>query len=133
LTPEWSPRKREPLRARERPLRANGSVSDRSCGAPESVEAVTAKPVAGEQTGRAYGDLERDAQYGCMPVVSKAGNRVTWNHFLLADAFSVRLQLQFPILSHEILSEAMVAVLLHQPEAGAFVNLPGRRQHVVCP
>jgi hypothetical protein len=35
-----------------------------SCGAPESVEAATAKPVAGEQTGKAYGDLERDAQYG---------------------------------------------------------------------
>jgi hypothetical protein len=53
-----------------------------SCGAPESVEAVTAKPVAGEQTGKAHGALERDAQYGCMPVVSKAGNRVTWNHLL---------------------------------------------------
>ena len=53
-----------------------------SCGAPESVEAVTAKAAAGEQTGKAHGDSERDAQYGCMPVVSKAGNRVTWNHFL---------------------------------------------------
>jgi hypothetical protein len=41
-----------------------------SCGAPESVEAATAKPVAGEQTGKAYGSPERDAQYGCMPVVS---------------------------------------------------------------
>jgi len=46
-----------------------------SCGAPESVEAVTAKSVAGEQTGRAHGGPEHDAQYGCMPVVSKAGNR----------------------------------------------------------
>jgi len=52
-----------------------------SCGASESVEAVTAKSVAGEQTGKAHGAPERDAQYGCMPVVSKAGNRVTWNHF----------------------------------------------------
>jgi hypothetical protein len=41
-----------------------------SCGAPESVEAVTAKPVAGEQTGKAYGAPKREAQYGCMPVVS---------------------------------------------------------------
>jgi hypothetical protein len=53
-----------------------------SCGAPESVEAVTAKPVAVEQTGKAHSTPERDAQYGCMPVVSKAGNRVTWNRFL---------------------------------------------------
>jgi len=50
-----------------------------SCGAPESVEAVTAKPAAGEQTGKAHGAPKRSAQYGCMPVVSKAGNRVTWN------------------------------------------------------
>jgi len=49
-----------------------------SCGAPESVEAVIAKAVAGEQTGKAYGAPKRGAQYGCMPVVSKAGNRVTW-------------------------------------------------------
>jgi hypothetical protein len=41
-----------------------------SCGAPESVEAVTAKTVAGEQTGKAHGAPKRDAQYGCMPVVS---------------------------------------------------------------
>jgi len=44
-----------------------GSIS---CGAPESVESVTAKTVAGEQTGRAHGVPERGAQYGCMPVVS---------------------------------------------------------------
>jgi hypothetical protein len=52
------------------------------CGAPESVEAVTVKSVAVEQTDKAHGAPERDAQYGCMPVVSKAGNRVTWNRFL---------------------------------------------------
>jgi hypothetical protein len=39
-----------------------------SCGAPESVEAVTAKPVPGEQTGKAHGVPNRGAQYGCMPV-----------------------------------------------------------------
>jgi len=53
-----------------------------SCGASESVEAVAAKPAAGEQTDNAHGAPERDAQYGCMPVVSKAGNRAgtrMWN------------------------------------------------------
>jgi len=55
------------------------SFGEISCGAPESVEAVTKKKVAVEQTGKAHGALERGAQYGCMPVVSKAGNRVTWN------------------------------------------------------
>jgi len=57
-----------------------------SCGAPESVEAVTAKPVAGKQTGNAHGAPERAAQCGCMPAVSKAGNRVTWNRFLFGAA-----------------------------------------------
>jgi hypothetical protein len=52
------------------------------CGAPESVEAVTAKPVAVERTGNAHGAPKRGAQYGCMPVVSKAVNRVTWNHLV---------------------------------------------------
>ena len=36
LTPEWSPRKGEPLRARERPLRAPNPVEERSCGGPGS-------------------------------------------------------------------------------------------------
>src|SRR4029077_17045538 len=36
LTPEWSPRKGEPLRARERPLRAPSPVEERSCGGPGS-------------------------------------------------------------------------------------------------
>jgi len=51
------------------------SFGSLSCGAPERFEAVTAKTVAGEQTGRAHGAPKRGAQYGCMPVVSKAGNR----------------------------------------------------------
>jgi len=34
---------------------------------------VTAKTVAVEQTGKAHGAPEHDAQYGCMPVVSKLG------------------------------------------------------------
>ena len=60
-----------------------------SCGASESFEAVTAKTVAGEQTGKAHGAPKRGAQYGCMPVVSKAGNRVTWNLLFLGGHPSI--------------------------------------------
>jgi len=63
-----------------------------SCGAPESVEAVTAKPAAGEQTGKAHGAPKRSAQYGCMPVVSKAGNRVTWTSFVGLSRNTIRSQ-----------------------------------------
>ena len=65
----------------------------KSCGAPGSVEAVTPKTVAGEQTGKAHGAPKRGAQYGCMPVVSSAGNWVTWNRFFLGGRYAAPLDL----------------------------------------
>jgi hypothetical protein len=59
LTPEWNPRKREPLRARERPLRANGSVYEANCcGALQREEAEIEKNDfrgARRQGGRRFG------------------------------------------------------------------------------
>src|ERR1035437_6364316 len=78
--------RRQPLRASEKPLRATGS--GREAGGGERGEAW--KGWAGEeQPGRGGGEgqiVRRSclrSSMPCMPVVSQAGNQVTWNHFFL--------------------------------------------------
>src|SRR3989442_225426 len=44
-----------------------------------------------------------------------------------------RSQLQIPGLSHQVVPEAVMRLLVHEAEAGLFVDAPGGMQHVVGP
>ena len=73
----------QPLWASEKPLRATGSGQKAASGEPGSID-----PEAGENGHR--GAERRNVRRSCsrcsmpcMPVVSQAGNQVTWNHFFL--------------------------------------------------
>ena len=73
--------RRQPLRASERPLRATGSGQEAASGEPGSID-----PAAGENShwGAERRNVRRSCSQcsvPCMPVESKAGNQVTWNHF----------------------------------------------------
>ena len=73
----------QPLRASEKPLRATGSGQEAASGEPGSID-----PGAGENGLRgAERRIVRRfclrCSMPCMPVVSQAGNQVTWNHFFL--------------------------------------------------
>jgi len=64
LTSEWNPRKRRAFWARERPLRANGPVSEKSAAArPRAMKRKLDKPVTGELVGYTHGNPKCDAQY----------------------------------------------------------------------
>src|ERR1035438_5019612 len=76
--------RRQPLRASEKPLRATGSGQEAASGEPGSID-----PWAGEngQRGAERRIVRRSCpqcSMPCMPVVDKAGNQVTWNHFFWA-------------------------------------------------
>ena len=47
----------QPLRARERPLRVTGSVIERSCGVPGSIDPGEEKSTSGEPNGEAFSAL----------------------------------------------------------------------------
>src|ERR1017187_4104899 len=73
--------RRQPLRASKKPLRATGSGQEAASGELEGID-----PGAGENGHR--GAEQRivrrfclQSSMPCMPVVSQAGNQVTWNHF----------------------------------------------------
>src|ERR1019366_1630928 len=75
--------RRQPLRASKKPLRATGSGQEAASGELEGID-----PGAGENGHR--GAEQRivrrfclQCSMPCMPVVSQAGNQVTWNHFFL--------------------------------------------------
>src|ERR1022692_3799609 len=75
--------RRQPLRASKKPLRATGSGQEAASGEPGSID-----PGAGENGHRgAERRIVRrfclQCSMPCMPVVSQAGNQVTWNHVLL--------------------------------------------------
>src|SRR5881397_1256872 len=44
-----------------------------------------------------------------------------------------RSQVQIPGLPHQVVTEAVMRLFVHQAEAGLFVDAPGGMQHVVCP
>jgi hypothetical protein len=73
--------RRQPLRASKKPLLATGSGQEAASGELEGID-----PGAGENGHR--GAEQRivrrfclQSSMPCMPVVSQAGNQVTWNHF----------------------------------------------------
>src|ERR1019366_4241405 len=73
--------RRSPLRASQKPLRATGAGQEAASGELEGID-----PGAGENGHR--GAEQRivrrfclQSSMPCMPVVSQAGNQVTWNHF----------------------------------------------------
>src|ERR1039458_10760252 len=85
--------RRQPLRASEKPLRATGSGQEAASGEPGSIDAG-----AGENGPR--GAKRRIGRRSClrssmpcMPVVSQAGNKVTWNHFFCALTAAARASL----------------------------------------
>jgi len=47
--------RKQPLRARERPLREAGSVEERDCGVPGSIDPGAKKEASGEQNGETLG------------------------------------------------------------------------------
>ena len=64
------------------------SRSGEDCGEPGSIDPEARET---ELEGSREANVRRfrlQCSVPCMPVVSKAGNRVTWNHFLLAGAFA---------------------------------------------
>src|SRR4249920_1803184 len=78
--------RRQSLRASEKPLRATGPEQEAASGEPGSID-----PAAGENSHR--GAERRNVRRSClrssmpcMPVVSQAGNQVTWNHLFCAGA-----------------------------------------------
>src|ERR1017187_4275106 len=80
--------RRQPLRASKKPLRATGSGQEAASGELGSID-----PGAGENGHRgAERRIVRrfclQCSMPCMPVVSQAGNQVTWNHFFLWLAVS---------------------------------------------
>src|SRR5450759_1079669 len=82
--------RRQPLRASERPLRATGSGQEAASGEPGSTD-----PGAGEngQRGAERRIVRRfcpRSSMPCMPVVSQAGNQVTWNLFLCGGVRKTR-------------------------------------------
>jgi hypothetical protein len=70
------------LQASERPLRATGSVLEKAAARFDVLIRESAKTAVGELKGEAPGNPDRVSSVPCMPVVSEAVNRVTWNHFL---------------------------------------------------
>jgi hypothetical protein len=80
--------RRQLLRTREKQLRATGSGQEAASGELEGID-----PGAGENGHR--GAEQRivrrfclQCSMPCMPVVSQAGNQVTWNHFFLGGVES---------------------------------------------
>ena len=79
--------RRQPLRARERALRGTGSVEERDCGVAGRHRSW------GGEIGPRGAERRSTQRYlmrcsvPCMPVESKAGNRITWNHFFFVPAF----------------------------------------------
>ena len=49
---------------------------------PEALNLLLGKTAAGEQKGGTSGQLQMRCSEPCMPAVSNAGNRITWNLFL---------------------------------------------------
>src|SRR5664279_1563664 len=85
--------RRQPLRASKKPLRATGSGQEAASGELEGID-----PGAGENGHR--GAEQRivrrfclQSSMPCMPVVSQAGNQVTWNHFFCALTAAARASL----------------------------------------
>src|ERR1035437_7564878 len=81
----------QPLRASKRPLRATGSGQEAASGEPGSID-----PGAGENglwgaERRIVRRFCSQCSMPCMPVVSQAGNQVTWNHFLLGACMAGKL------------------------------------------
>ena len=82
MTLEWRVREQSLLQASERPLRATGSVLEKAAARFEVLIRELEKTAVGELTSEALGYPDRVSSVPCMPVVSEAVNRVTWNHFL---------------------------------------------------
>src|ERR1019366_8684981 len=82
--------RQQPLRASEKPLRATGSGQEAASGEPGSID-----PGAGENGHRgAERRIVRRSclrsSMPCMPVVSQAGNQVTWNHFFVGCTWQAK-------------------------------------------
>jgi len=72
----------QPLRASERPLRETGARREKVAASQEALIRRLGKTVIGERRGETSGTLDCQCSVPCMPVMSRAGNQVTWNHFL---------------------------------------------------
>src|ERR1039457_1798174 len=89
------------LRTSEKPLRATGSGQEAASGELGSID-----PGAGENGHRgAERRIVRrfclQCSMPCMPVVSQAGNQVTWNHFFFVqDPASVNLFQMLPFFRY---------------------------------
>jgi len=86
LTLEWSPRKRESLQARERPLRATGPVKEQAAARLEALIRRPEKTACGEQKGESVRHSGMRRSVPGMLAESEAANPVTWNHFLFGGA-----------------------------------------------
>ena len=74
-------KREQPLQARERPIRAAGSVEKRACGEPGSYDPGVEKLASGEWNGEIIRRYSMHCSGPCMPVADKAGIQITWNHF----------------------------------------------------
>ena len=99
----------QPLWASKKPLRATGSGQEAASGEPGSID-----PEAGENGHR--GAERRNVRRSClrcsmpcMPVVSQAGNQVTWNHFFCS------LRDHFPVGRH-VIAHKWVSLSLSLPQ-----------------
>src|SRR5450756_844544 len=79
--------RRQPLRASEKPLRATGSGQEAASGEPGSIDPGTGENGHRGAERRIVRRSCSRSSMPCMPVVSQAGNQVTWNHFFLWGAW----------------------------------------------
>ena len=72
----------QPLRASERPLRETGPRREKVAASQGALIRRLEKTVIGERIGETPGPLDCQCSVPCMPAMGRAGNQVTWNHFL---------------------------------------------------
>src|SRR5664279_5085884 len=77
--------RRQPLRESERPLRATGSGQEAASGEPGSIDLEAGENGLRGAERRIVRRFCLRCSMPCMPVVSKAGNQVTWNHFFVPN------------------------------------------------
>ena len=69
------------MQARERPLRVAGPSREKAAASQEALNLRRGKPSLRGAERRNVRRCRLQCSVPCMPVVSKAGNRITWNHF----------------------------------------------------
>ena len=88
LTPGWRLRKEAAVTGERNAVASFRSWSIAASGVPEGIDSAGGENVCGGTDRRSARRDRLRCSVRCMPAESKAGNQVTWNHFLFSSLSS---------------------------------------------